>query len=157
MRAQPLPNPNNKSVQKIHSMTPLSSSRFQIKLDGVNDLQLISGKLLTSENQKQPMMIINEKGEEETPDHSGKHDTIQPIPVHFEPLSSSSNWSPYTERLVVENKGPIPKSSLASKLRNLYINIPLLQAIKEIPIYTKIIRELCLNNPGRRKLESKTI
>jgi len=97
---------------------------------GVNDLQLRSGKVVTSENQKQPMVIIDEKGEEETPDHSEKDDTIQAIPVHFEPLSSSSNRPPYPKRLVVEKKDPIPKSSLASKLRNLFIRVPLLQSIK---------------------------
>jgi len=58
---QPLPNPNNKVVQTIHSMTPLSSSRFHTQPIGVIDLQLRSGKVLTSENQKQPMVIINEK------------------------------------------------------------------------------------------------
>ena len=90
------------------------------------------------------MVIIDEKGEEETHDHSKKDDTIQPIPVHFEPLSSSSNQPPYLERLVVERKGPIPESNLAFELRNLFIRVPLLQDIKDIPICTKIIRELCL-------------
>jgi hypothetical protein len=31
--------------------------------------------------------------------------------------------------------------------------IPLLQAIKDIPIYAKIIRDLCLKKPGRKKKE----
>jgi len=103
------------------------------------------------------MVIIDEKGEEETLDHSGKDDTIQPIYVHSKPSSSSSNRPPYPERLVVEKKGPIPKSILASKLRNLFIKVPLVQAMKEIPICTKIIRELWLKKPGRRRLEPKTI
>lgn len=76
------------------------------------------------------MVIINEKGEEENPDHSKKHDTVQPILVPSEPFPSSSNWPPYPERLVVEKKDPIPESSLASELRNLFIRVPLLQAIK---------------------------
>ena len=128
--AQPLPNPNNKVVQMIHSMNPLSSFRYQNMPVGVSDLQLRSGEVVTSENQKKPMVIIDEKGEEETPKHSKKDDTIQPTPIHFEPLSSSSNQPPYLGRLVVEKKDPIPKSSLASKLRNLFIRVPLLQSIK---------------------------
>lgn len=57
----------------------------------------------------------------------------------------------------MEKKDPIPESSLASMLRNLFIRVALLQAIKEIPIYTKIIMELCLKKPGRRRLEPQTI
>ena len=57
----------------------------------------------------------------------------------------------------MENKDPIPESSLASDLRNLFIKVPLLEAIKEIPIYTKIIRELCLKKPGRGRLEPQAI
>jgi len=103
------------------------------------------------------MVIIDEKGEEETSKHSGKDDTIQPIPVHSKPSPSSSNRPPYPERLVVEKKGPIPESNMASELRNLFIKVPLLQSINEIPICTKLIRELCLKNPGRRRLEPQNI
>jgi hypothetical protein len=46
---------------------------------------------------------------------------------------------------------------LISKLKNLCIKIPFLQAIKEIPIYTKTIRELCIKKPGRRKKDPPTI
>ena len=57
----------------------------------------------------------------------------------------------------MEKKDPIHESSLASELKNLFIKVPLLQAIKEIPICTKIIRNLCLKKPGRRILETQTI
>eukprot|EP00253_Pinus_taeda_P008331 PITA_08331 len=57
----------------------------------------------------------------------------------------------------MEGSEPISETSLASELRNLFIKILLLQAIKEIPICTKIIKELCLKKPGRKRLESKTI
>lgn len=57
----------------------------------------------------------------------------------------------------MEKKDPIPKSSLASELRNLFIRVSFLQAIKDIPICIEIMRELCLKNPGRRRLEPQTI
>lgn len=47
--------------------------------------------MVTLENQKQPMVIIDERGEEENLDHSEKYDTIQPILVDCEPMSSSPN------------------------------------------------------------------
>jgi len=133
-------------------MNPLSSSKYQSMPVGVNDLQLRSGKIVNLENQKQPMVIIDEKGEEVTLDHSKKYDTIQPILIPSEPFPSSSNQPPYPKRLVVEKKDPIPETSMISELRNLFIKVPLLQAIKEIPICTKIIREICLKKPRRRKL-----
>lgn len=57
----------------------------------------------------------------------------------------------------MERNDPIPKSSLAAELRNICIKVPLLQAIKEILICIKIIKELCLKNPGRIILEPQTI
>ena len=37
------------------------------------------------------------------------------------------------------------------ELTNVCVKIPLFQAIKDIPIYTKSIKELCLNKTGREE------
>ena len=37
------------------------------------------------------------------------------------------------------------------------VKIPLLDAIKEVPIYTKAIKEACIKTPGRKKRDPKTI
>jgi hypothetical protein len=42
-------------------------------------------------------------------------------------------------------------------LKNICINIPLLQEIKNILIYTKLVRDLCIKNSGRLKKEPPTI
>ena len=42
---------------------------------------------------------------------------------------------------------------IEDELRNVCIKIPLLQAIKDIPIYAKIIRDLCIKKPRRKKKE----
>ena len=57
----------------------------------------------------------------------------------------------------MERSEPISETSLESELQNLFIKIPLLQAIKEIPICTKIIKEIYLKKPVRKRLEPKTI
>ena len=103
------------------------------------------------------MVIIEEKGEEETPNHSTEVVTKQPIPLPSESLPSSSNQPPFPERLVVERSEPISKTSLVSELRNLFIKVPFLWAIKEIPICTKIIKDFYLKKPGRKRLEPQTI
>ena len=37
------------------------------------------------------------------------------------------------------------------------VKIPLLDAIKKVPIYTKSIKEACIKTPGRKKKDPKTI
>ena len=36
-------------------------------------------------------------------------------------------------------------------LKNMHVQIPLFQAIKDVPIYGKSIRDACLKEPGRKK------
>lgn len=110
---------------------------------------------MTSENQKQLTMIVEEKREEETLNHSSKAVTKHPLPS--ESFPSSSNQPPFPERLLMERSEPIYETSLASELQNIFIKIPLLQAIKDIPICTKIIKEICLKKLGRKRFEPQTI
>jgi len=44
-----------------------------------------------------------------------------------------------------------------TELKNISIKIPLLKEVKNIPIYTKIVSELCIKNPGRWKKDPPTI
>ena len=37
------------------------------------------------------------------------------------------------------------------------MKIPLLQAIKDVPIYNKLIKEKCFRHPGRHKRDAPTI
>jgi hypothetical protein len=46
---------------------------------------------------------------------------------------------------------------LEAEIRNICVNIPLLQCIKYIPIYAKIIRDICLKTPGRKRKETPVI
>ena len=64
---------------------------------------------------------------------------------------------PYSERLAIEKPIVVPEFNLEDELKNLCVRIPLLQAIKDIPIYGKIVRELCLKKSGRKKKDPPTI
>jgi hypothetical protein len=46
---------------------------------------------------------------------------------------------------------------IIGELKNLYIKIPLLQALKDIPIYAKTIRELCGRKPTKKIKNSSSI
>jgi hypothetical protein len=43
-----------------------------------------------------------------------------------------------------------PNFDIVGELENLYVKIPLLQALQGIPIYAKIIKELCGKNVVRK-------
>jgi hypothetical protein len=53
----------------------------------------------------------------------------------------------------VKKPDPPLHRDIEDELRNVCIKIPLLQVIKDIPIYAKIIRDLCIKKPGRKKKE----
>ena len=46
---------------------------------------------------------------------------------------------------------------IVDQLKNRHVQIPLFQAIKDIPDYGKAIRETCLKKPGRKKKDPTTI
>ena len=65
---------------------------------------------------------------------------------------------PFPERLVKEKLLiTLPEFDVLDELTNVCVKNPLLKAIKDIPIYTKEIKGLCLNNAGKRKKDPPTI
>ena len=44
-----------------------------------------------------------------------------------------------------------------NELKNICIKITLLQYIKDIPIYSKVIKELCIKHPGKKQKDPLTI
>ena len=64
---------------------------------------------------------------------------------------------PYPERLALERLVAPFENNIETKLKNLCVKIPLLQAIRDIPIYAKTVRELCLKKVGRKKKDPPTI
>ena len=68
-------------------------------------------------------------------------------------MPQKTNPPPYLERLLVK-KFEVPLGhNLEIELRNISMMFPLLQAIKDIPIYANIVRDLCIKNPGRKRKE----
>jgi hypothetical protein len=64
----------------------------------------------------------------------------------------------FLERLMIAKSVVYPNFNIVGELENLYIKIPLLQALQDIPIYAKTIKELCGRNPVRKiKNPSSTV
>jgi hypothetical protein len=145
-----------------------------------NGIELISRRVLNKPN---PTMVIQEEeqvdnqavqekekidnqvvqGEEQMDNQSDEErnthvqQKIPPHTSHPAEIPQKTNPSPYPERLLVK-KYEVPLGhNLETKLRNICVNIPLLQAIKDIPIYANIVRDLCIKNPGRKRKKSYVI
>jgi hypothetical protein len=56
-------------------------------------------------------------------------------------------FPPFLKILMIEKLTIYPNFDIVGELKNLYIKIPLLQALQDIPIYSKMIKELCGRNP----------
>jgi hypothetical protein len=50
-----------------------------------------------------------------------------------------------------------PEFDFAAEIKNICVKIPLLQDFKDIPIYVKTKRDLCINKLGRQKIKPPNI
>ena len=64
---------------------------------------------------------------------------------------------PFLERLTLSKAVEQPHFNLLGELQNLYVKIPLLQAIQDVPIYAKTIKYICVKNPGRKPKDPLTV
>nr|XP_027076985.1 uncharacterized protein LOC113700728 [Coffea arabica] len=106
----------------------------------------VQGKLpsqseLNPKNDKDEEKIENEFGKE---DNSGTNPKVLPDPI----ITVKINPPPFPSRLEKPRKQDKEKEIL-EVFRKVQINIPLLDAIKQVPKYAKFFRDLCVN---RRRL-----
>ena len=47
--------------------------------------------------------------------------------------------------------------NLLEELQNLYVKIPLLQALRDVPIYARTMRDICIKKPGRKAKDPLTV
>ena len=50
-----------------------------------------------------------------------------------------------------------PSFNLLGMLKNVYVRIPVLQALHGVPIYAKIVRDLVVKKPGRKAKDPPTV
>jgi len=55
-------------------------------------------------------------------------------------------------------KTPKPLAfNLLGELQNLYVKIPLLQALRDVPIYARTMRDICIKKPSRKAKDPLTV
>jgi hypothetical protein len=129
--SQPISNPNNKVEKPMYNIDEGPS--YSVLL--LQNIHLRSGKVLP----KDSLVIIEKQIKKEEIPNTKK------LPIDNQVQKSKTlniQTPPFPERLVKE-KLPISllEFDVLDELRNVCVKIPLLQAIKDIPIYTKAIKE----------------
>eukprot|EP00253_Pinus_taeda_P003983 PITA_03983 len=136
--AQPNPNPNNRPVQALQILeTPEEGP----DLRECNDLQLRSGRIIQIEGNKTVQIE----------DQLSREQLLQEEDENRQQTQNKTTTSspPFPERLVIPRPIHQPNFDILGELQNLYIKIPFLQAIQDILIYAKTIKELCIKRPRR--------
>lgn len=60
-----------------------------------------------------------------------------------------ANPPPFPKRLTEPIQSTPEETELMGELKNLCVQIPLLQAIEDVPFYNKLIKEKLFEHPGR--------
>jgi hypothetical protein len=160
--SQPVPNPNNKPPQPLHNVEIQAFSTYFITPVPVQEIQLRSGKVM---ERQRPSVVIQEEEEEETTkqpmDDTRWEDVI--IQKNQEPKIPQNEPSqimkvpPYLDQLVIEKPTTRLEFDILNELKNICVKSPLLQAIKDILIYSKVVKKLCIKKPGRKKTYPPTV
>eukprot|EP00253_Pinus_taeda_P025341 PITA_25341 len=143
---QPNPNPNNNKALQVIDIQSQPVSPIQCK-----DIHLRSGRIV------EPIIddIANSEKEETREEKSSNK--------NVETLESSSNRTsqtaepPFPERLALTKTFEPPAFNLLGELQNLYVKISLLQALRDVPIYARTVRDICIKKPGRKAKEPLTV
>eukprot|EP00253_Pinus_taeda_P020034 PITA_20034 len=144
--AQPNPNPNNKPVQSIQI---IETPELETDLRKCNDLQLRSGHTIASEGYKK-VQVENQLPTEQPL----QEEDVVIQQTHDQETTSSPS---FPERLIIPRPIEHLEFDILGELKNWYIKIPLLQAVQDIPIYAKTIKELCIKKPRRRITNNPTV
>ena len=145
-------------------ITPLDLSDVQLRSGRTLEKKKTSVIIQEQNNSKEDSLRVNRSLEEDTSfqdpniEKSKQKEPIISTPILEQP-STSTSTPPFPETLQidkgVEKQIMVPNYDFLDELRNVCIKIPLLQAIKEIPILAKTIKELSMKKTGKRIKETE--
>eukprot|EP00253_Pinus_taeda_P031372 PITA_31372 len=144
--AQPNSNPNNRLVQALQILeTPEEGP----DLRECNDLQLRSGRIIQIEGNKTTQI------KDQLPrEHLSQEEDVNRQQTQNQATTLSP---PFPEHLVISRPIQQPNFDILGELQNLYIKIPFLRVIEDIPIYGKTIKELCIKRPRRNVIDNPRV
>ena len=109
----------------------------------VHEIQLRYGRVVNDRPKSSVIVREENEEEEEDPDEVMNDgilydENISKIPMHTHPQQEPTQEQripPFPERLAVEKPVIHPEYDILNELKNVCVEIPLLQAIKDIPVY----------------------
>jgi hypothetical protein len=144
MPVKPNTNPNNKVIQNIdiHNVPALS-----ITLMPCDEIKLRSGRIVE--------LIIEDAPSSESDKESREKKFVDTKEID-EPIVELAG-PPFPKILEIIKTVELPSFNLLGELQNLHVKIPLLQEIRDVPIYVKTVRDLCIKNPRRKLRDPLTV
>ncbi|XP_026458867.1 uncharacterized protein LOC113359455 [Papaver somniferum] len=131
---------NDINLLKAQGSGKLPSQPLNHK-ENVNDIDLRSGKQVkkpaTSPKNNGP--VLDQEEDETAPN---KADLV--TNSHSKPLVSTDVTPPFPNRFAKSNKETLYKE-IYEIFKNIQVNIPLLEVIRQVPRYAKFLKELCTN------------
>jgi hypothetical protein len=134
----------------------------EINSVGCNKLWLRSGCIISPERNN----IHQDKENENNVQLAITPSTVVIMEETEEEGNTVEQWNPnedvtppclFPKILMIEKPSVYHNFDIIGEIRNLYVKIPLLQALQDIPIYAKTIKELCGKKPVRKVKNSSSI
>jgi len=143
---QPNPNPNNNKALQVVNIQEQSASHMQC-----NDIHLRSGRIV------EPIIDdITNSDKEEIAKEMSSNSNAETAELPANKVVQTAE-PPFLERLTLTKTLEPPIFNLLGELQNLYVKIPLLQALRDVPIYARTIRDICIKKPGRKAKDPLTV
>lgn len=114
-----------------------------------NDINLWSGKIVEP-------IIDDVTSSDFDKEEIIKYDSPEEVQPPFNTVAKTTKL-PFPKRLALTKTPEPPAFNLLGELQNLYIKIPLLQALRDVPIYAKNMRDICVKKPGRNTKDPLTV
>jgi hypothetical protein len=112
-----------------------------------DEIKLRSGRIVEP--------IIEDAPSSESDKESGERPSADTKEI-VQPIIESAD-PPFPDRMTITKPVELPSFNLLGELKNMHVNIPLLQAIRDVPIYAKTVRDLCIKRPGRKPRDPLTV
>eukprot|EP00253_Pinus_taeda_P006489 PITA_06489 len=114
-----------------------------------NDIHLRSGRVVEP--------IIDDITDSEKEVRKGKSSNKDTEILESTNKTDQTTEPPFPERLTLSKTFELPAFNLLGELQNLYVKIPLLQALRDVPIYARTVKDICVRKPGRKAKEPLTV
>eukprot|EP00253_Pinus_taeda_P007729 PITA_07729 len=112
-----------------------------------NDIHLRSGRIV------EPIIDdITASEKEETRKEESSNNNAEMFESSSNKIAQTTE-PPFPERLALTKTFEPLAFNLLGELQNLYVKIPLLQALRDVPIYARTVRDICIKKPGRKAKE----